>query len=305
MQTTRITVAISTYNRDKFIVACLNCLAVQTLDKTLWEVVVVDNHCTDNTASLVQDFIQRHPQLPFRYVFEGQKGLSYGRNRGIAEAKGDIILYLDDDAEAQPDLLKNYLGFFDAHPGAAGAGGRIIPKYSEAPEPVWMNRYLNGYVVKMDLGEPARLYSGRMKYPYGCNMVYRKKYLDEIGGFDTQLTFRGDDKYIYLAIKAINPNIYYVPQAMVYHNIPGKRLNFDYFKTLFLKTGNEEKLRVKHAGGGFAVFKKLVEYVIKFGVSLAIWLLYTLQGKEIKGRYVMYSQWFTLKGFGMRQVYVR
>ena len=136
-------------------------------------------------------------------------------------------------------------------------------------------------------------------------MAYRKKILEQIGGFNTDITFRGDDKYIFLTVKAINPNIYYLPQAIVYHNIPGSRLQADYFKTLFLKTGNEERVRVKMANGLPAVLWKLMEYFIKFGVSLVLWVKYSITHKEIQGRYIMLSQWYTLNGFFRKNVAVR
>lgn len=300
-----ISVIISTYNRQDYIVTGLRCLAAQTLSKDKYEVVIVDNHCTDNTAALVKTFLQENPSLPFRYVYEAQKGVSFGRDRGIHEAKGEILVYLDDDAEAEPDLLENYLSFFTQHTDAAAAGGRILPKYSEKPKPAWMSSWLNGFIAHVDLGGDTRIFRGRMKYPIGCNMAYRKKYLQQIGGFNTLLTFRGDDKYIYLAVKDINPEIYYVPSALVRHNIPGRRLQFSYLKTLYLKTGNEEKLRVRLKDGNGAVFMKFLEFLFKFGVSIGIWFLYAVTGKELPGRYVFYSQWFTLKGFMMKEVFVR
>ncbi len=300
-----ISVIISTYNRQDYVVTGLRCLANQTLQKDKYEVVIVDNHCTDNTAALVKEFLQQNPSLPFRYVYEEQKGVSFGRDRGIHESAGEILVYLDDDAEAEPDLLENYLSFFTQHPDAAAAGGRILPKYSEKPKPKWMSSWLNGFIAHVDLGGDTRIFKGRMKYPIGCNMAYRKKYLQQIGGFNTLLTFRGDDKYIYLAVKEINPGIYYVPSALVRHNIPGRRLQFSYLKTLYLKTGNEEKLRVRLKDGGGAVIVKFFEFLFKFGVSVAIWFWYALTGRELQGRYVFYSQWFTLKGFMMKEVFVR
>ncbi|MFT3980229.1 MAG: glycosyltransferase [Ferruginibacter sp.] len=276
----------------------------QTLPLPQYEVIVIDNRSTDETASLVKKFLQQHPSLPFRYVFEDKKGLSYARERGVQETRGAIILYIDDDAEADEHLLKTYADFFAQHPDASGAGGRIIPTFSERPEPEWISRWLDGYLVRVDHGGETRLFSGRMKYPAGCNMIYRKKYLIEAGGFNPELTFRGDDKYIYHAVKEVNPAIYYVPAALVYHNIPGNRLEFSYFRTLFLKTGNEEKKRVA-ADGSLAMINKLAEYIFKFGVACAIWLWYSLTGREMKGRYVFYSQWFTLKGFLMKEVFVR
>jgi hypothetical protein len=110
---------------------------------------------------------------------------------------------------------------------------------------------------------------------------------------------------VYLAIRKLNPNIFYVPSAQVRHNIPGKRLHFNYLRTLYLKTGNEEKLRVRVMQIPMGWWRKMIEFVLKFIISLGIWILYAMQGKETKGRYVMYSQWFTLKGFFMKEVFVR
>jgi glucosyl-dolichyl phosphate glucuronosyltransferase len=300
-----ISCVICTYNRDKFITMCLESLAKQEATPEYFEVIVVDNASTDRTAELVREFLNDHSRLPFRYVYEPKKGLSNARNRGIEEAQGEVILYLDDDAESEPNLISELLRFFQEHPEASGAGGRILPRYSEVPEPEWASKWLNGYFAKMDPGGETRLFKGRMKYPFGCNMAYRKKYLQEIGGFNTKLAFRGDDKHIFHEVRQINPNIYFVHTAVVHHHIPTNRLSKEYFRTLFLKTGNEEKLRISEGGGSMARASKFFEYVIKLLVSIAIWILYTLQGKEIKGRFVMLSQWYTLRGFLMRQVHVR
>ena len=72
-----VSVVICTYNRDKFIGEALNCLAGQTLSPHLFEIVVVDNNSTDNTAVIVQKFMAEHPGLNIRYVLEKNKGLSF------------------------------------------------------------------------------------------------------------------------------------------------------------------------------------------------------------------------------------
>lgn len=300
-----LSIVICTYNRQKFIGECLSCLSRQTLQLADWEAIVVNNNSTDDTAAIVKTFIASHPDLPLRYVFESNKGLSFARNRGIAEANASIITFIDDDAEAVPGFAATILDFMNQHPESAGAGGRVIPKYSESPEPAWMSKYLAGFIGKVDHGTPTRIFSGKMKYPIGCNMTYRKKYLVESGGFNNELTFRGDDKHIYYVISKLNNKVYYLPQATVYHNIDAARLQFRNFKKLFLKTGNEEKIRIRTEGGFFTHTKKLLEYLIKFCASISLWLLFTLKGDEIKGRYVMYSQWFTLKGFLQKNVFVR
>ncbi|CAN5724494.1 glycosyltransferase family 2 protein [soil metagenome] len=300
-----LSIIICTYNRQKFIGACLACLGLQTLPANKWEAIIVDNNSTDETAAIVKTFIDEHPDLPFRYVFEVNKGLSFARNRGIAEARAEIITFIDDDAEAVTGFVETVLNFMNQHLEASGAGGRVLPKYSEREEPRWMNKYLAGFIGRVDHGGPIRKFEGALKYPIGCNMTYRKTYLLQAGGFNNQLTFRGDDKHIYFAVSKLNNNIFYLHDALVYHNIDAARLEFDNFKKLFLKTGNEEKIRIIAEKGSFSLEAKLVEYLAKFGFSLVLWILFTFKGQEIKGRYTMYSQWFTLIGFLQKQVFVR
>jgi glycosyltransferase involved in cell wall biosynthesis len=300
-----ISIIICTYNREKFIGECLECLGRQTLDPSRWEAIIIDNNSTDHTAQIVHTFINRNPGLPFRYVFEPIKGLSAARNRGISEASSGLICFIDDDAEAVPGFAKTILEFMLLHPEAAGTGGKVLPKYSETPEPEWMNKYLAGFIGLVDHGQEPRLFAGKMKYPIGCNMTYRKELLLAAGGFNNQLTFRGDDKHIFYAVSKINPVIFYLPAAMVYHNIDASRLSFPNFKKLFLKTGNEEKIRIKAEQKGLSYLLKLGEYVAKFGASLLLWLWFSVRGSEIKGRYVMFSQWFTLRGFLQQDVFVR
>src|SRR6187551_33999 len=184
-----ISVIICTYNRDKFIGEALNCLAKQTLPTGNFEIIVVDNRSTDNTASIAKKFIADHPELQARYVMEPNKGLSFARNRGIQEARASIVTYIDDDAEVTPHFLESIVSFLQANSSVVGVGGKVIPKYSESGEPKWISKYLKG-----------------------CNMTYTKEILQKAGGFNNELTFRSDDKYIFHQVTKISDNVYYVPE---------------------------------------------------------------------------------------------
>jgi glucosyl-dolichyl phosphate glucuronosyltransferase len=300
-----LSVVICTYNRDGYIGASLLCLARQSLDPNFFEIIVVDNNSTDNTEAIVRDFIGRHPWLQARYVFEERKGLSFARNRGMKEARGEVITYIDDDAEAVPGYLDKIYQFAQAHPEVAGIGGRVIPKYQNGSEPAWMSKYLSGFVGRVDYGTEITEYNSQMKYPAGCNMTYRKAILEEAGGFNNQLTFRSDDKFIFFKVREVNPRVYYLPGALVYHNIDDNRLRFDNFRKLFLKTGNEEKVRLRSEGSATGLISKFFELGFKVGASLLLYVLFLLKGQEIKGRYLVYAQWFTFVGFMRKSVFVR
>jgi glycosyltransferase involved in cell wall biosynthesis len=301
----KITIAICTYNRDKYLSETLESILRQTADPITFQLIIVDNKSTDSTASIAKDFLFNNPQLNIKYVFETNKGLSFARNRGIKEADGGIICYVDDDAILPPSYVQEMIIFFEAFPNAVGVGGKVIPKYESGEEPIWMNKYLNGFVGKVDYGDIIKKYDESMKYPAGCNMVYKKDILIKCGGFNNDLTFRSDDKYIYSKIKEISDEIYYNPNTYVHHYIDSHRLSFDNFRKLFLKTGNEEKIRIKSQKGVIGIIKKGIEFFIKCAASIIIWLLFILKGQSIKGKYVFLSQWYTLQGFFMKNVFVR
>jgi glucosyl-dolichyl phosphate glucuronosyltransferase len=305
METRKISLIICTYNRDKYLPEALQSIKQQTADQSAFQLIIVDNNSTDNTAIISKDFIQNNPHLNIKYVFEANKGLSFARNRGVLEAEAPILSYVDDDAILSPSYIDVMIKFFDTYEQAVGAGGKVIPKYENGKEPAWMNKYLNGFVGRVDHGAAIKNFDNKMKYPAGCNMTYKKDILLKAGGFNNDLTFRSDDKYIFFKVKELSDEIYYVPDAYVHHYIDQQRLEFNNFKKLFLKTGNEEKIRCRAQQNTTGVIKKGIEFTVKCAVSTIIYLLFFIKGQSIKGKYVFLSQWFTLKGFFMKEVFVR
>lgn len=301
----KVSLVICTYNRCGFLPETFGSIATQTLPADQYEVIVVDNASTDKTAEVTQKFMADRQDLPFRYCFEGNKGLSYARNRGWTEAAAPVVAYVDDDVILTPDYLKELVSFFDQNPQAMGAGGRVVPKYETGSEPVWMSKYLNGFVGRVNHGDAIKRFAEGMKYPAGCNMIYKKEILLKAGGFNNELKARSDDKYMFLKVRELTPEIYYLPDAWLYHYIDAHRLEKDYFVKLFLKTGNEEKRRLRSEGGSAKLLKKLLEYGFKTAASVGLYGVFLLKGQPQKGRYVLLSQWSTLKGFLKKDVFVR
>lgn len=282
----------------------LESIQLQNADRSCFELIVIDNNSTDDTSLITNNFIAANPGIDCRYCFEGQKGLSFARNRGIQEAQYEVITYVDDDAILTPTYIESMISFFTNNPGAVGVGGKVVPKY-ENGEPVWMNKYLNGFVGNVDFGEKVIKFDNKMKYPAGCNMTYTKTILLKAGGFNNQLTFRSDDKYIFYKIKALSGEIYYNPFTWVYHIIDENRLQKSNFKRLFLKTGNEEKKRIMSEKNGVNLLAKGISYGSKLVVSLILFFLFFIKGHPLKGKYVVLSQWYTLNGFLAKDVFVR
>ncbi|MGB5916428.1 MAG: glycosyltransferase family A protein, partial [Phormidesmis sp.] len=97
-----ISAIICTHNREQYLGAAIDSLLAQTLD--CYEIIVVDNASTDATAAIAKSRVDsaanNAANTKVRYIYEPTLGLSVARNRGAKEAQGEILAYLDDDAEA-------------------------------------------------------------------------------------------------------------------------------------------------------------------------------------------------------------
>lgn len=297
-----ISIVICTYNRCSYLPQALKSIAGQAIQKQLFELIVVDNASTDETAALVLEFISKNPVLNARYVFESKKGLSAARNRGWREAASDVVAYVDDDVILFENYVSELHHFFLENMHAQGAGGRVIPKY-EDKEPKWMSKYLKGFVGEVFYGNEIKKFDATMKYPAGANMIYRKSILEKAGGFNDELKFRSDDKYIFHKISELTDDIYYLPGVALFHYIDAARLTPQNFKRLFLKTGNEEKIRLRSEHK--RILGKGIEYLLKVIAGTGLYGIFLIKGQSSKGRMVWLSQWYTLKGFLMKDVFVR
>ena len=294
LQEKNISLVICTYNREKFIGEALDSLANQSLSPELFEIIIVNNNCTDNTEQVCKNFIAIHPELDINYVIESNQGLSFARNRGIEESKYDIISYIDDDAYAKSDFLERIFTFFKENPDAVGLGGKVIPRY-EYEEPAWMNPYLDGFVAKMDKGDKQVRFKAD-EYPVGCNMTYIKEILKRVGGFNNKLKWRADDKYIGIQVRNHSDQVYYLPELSVEHSIDAYRTSDENFRKFSLKFGNEEAIRVKDISW-FDFSIKALEYLYKLFGSFILFILFTLKGQVLKGKYTFLYRWWATVGY--------
>lgn len=111
----RFTVAVCTWNRAALLPGALERLARVRPPPGAWEVLVVDNNSTDDTESVLEAFAGR---LPLRRAFEPEQGLSHARNTAVRLARGDYIVWTDDDALVDADWLTAYGRAVEQHPDA-------------------------------------------------------------------------------------------------------------------------------------------------------------------------------------------
>ena len=290
----KLSLVICTFNRADFIGEALRSLANQSLSPDDFEIIIINNNCTDDTEQICLSFIAKHPSLDVIYVIEKNQGLSFARNRGIEESKYEIITYIDDDAYASPSFLSIITDFFKENPKTVGVGGKVIPRY-EIAEPKWMNSYLDGFVAKLDMGHKQMRFS-KFQYPVGCNMTYTKSILKKVGGFNNKLKWRADDKYIGIKVREVSDEVYYLPNLVVEHTIDAYRTSDENFKKFCLKFGNEEAIRVRDINL-FSYLNKGLEFLIKLVGSFFLMLGFYLKGQFAKGKYTLMYRWWATLGF--------
>ncbi|WP_298026503.1 glycosyltransferase [uncultured Alistipes sp.] len=249
----RLSLIIATYNRARPLLEALESVVAQDAPLALWECVVVNNNSQDDTEARFADFAARHPAFALRMVREPHQGLSHARNCGIAAARGEYLAIIDDDERINPGFVAAYIRFFDTHPDAVAAGGRIIPEYP-AGRPAWMSRYVERPVANpLDLGDRVRLFpAGRI--PGGGNMALRRTAVERYGGFDPALgrvggrLIGGEESDLFARLARAGERCWYVPDAVMWHIIPPEKLTDDYLARLAYNVGVSQQLRARRDG---------------------------------------------------------
>lgn len=104
-----VSVIIPTFNREKPIVRAIESIINQTYPN--WELLIVDDRSTDNTAKVIARIIEKHPNI-FYYCLDKNQGACVARNKGLEKAKGEFITFLDSDDEYLPEKIKKQVELF-------------------------------------------------------------------------------------------------------------------------------------------------------------------------------------------------
>lgn len=281
-----LSVILCTYNRERYIYNVLQSIAAGGFGD--YEIVLVNNNSTDGTESECQRFAKDHPEVAMRYCVEKQQGLSYARNRGIMESQGDVLVYVDDDAVVNREYLQTYADFFNRNKEAVAAGGPITPRYDGCEEPSWMSHYTRQLVTgELNLGTREREFP-KGAFPGGGNAAYRKSVFNEVGLFNVELGRKGnsligaEEKDLFDKMTSRGMKFYYLPNAILYHLIPPKKLTQDYFDRLTHGIGVSERYRTLQIGKK-KYLNRLLKEAVKWGGTMVLWTGFALKGQFSKG----------------------
>ncbi len=289
------TVILCTYNRCRSLAKALaSATALRLPEPGQWEVLVVDNNSNDQTCAVVEDFCQRYPGR-FRYLFEPQQGKSHALNAGIREARGAILAFMDDDVTVDPMWLQNLTAHLQSGEWV-GAGGRILPQHSFVSPP-WLSiqepRALAPFAL-FDLGPDA----GELtEPPFGTNMAFRREAFVQYGVFRPDLgpqpgnVTRSEDSEFAHRLLGAGERLRYEPSAVVYHDIPERRVQKQYFLDWWCDKGRADiraygipsELKWRLGGIPLVFFRRFVVWNLRwftainpakrFSCKLKVWAL--------------------------------
>ncbi|MFQ4144067.1 hormogonium polysaccharide biosynthesis glycosyltransferase HpsE [Chlorogloeopsis sp. ULAP02] len=239
------TVAIPTYNGEHRLPELLEKLRQQiNIENLNWEIIVVDNNSTDNTAKVIQSYQQNWQfSHSLKYCFEAKQGAGYARKKAVAEAKGKLIGFLDDDNYPNENWVAAAYSFAQQHPQAGAYGSQIHPDWEVEPPENFQR--IASFLAITERGDLPLLYEAKKKLlPPSAGLVVRKQaWLDNVPNkpiltgrvIGNMLT--SEDLEVLSYIQKAGWEIWYNPDMEIYHKIPSFRLKKEYLLPFFKGIG--------------------------------------------------------------------
>jgi glycosyltransferase involved in cell wall biosynthesis len=289
MMSVDLTVAIPTYNGAKRLPEVLEQLQAlpnqSTVNNFSWEVIVIDNNSTDETAAVIQAYQNNWSnQSPLKYYFEQKQGAAFARRRAFEEATGKLVGFLDDDNIPASNWLEAAYNFSVNHPKAGAYGSQIQGIFEVAPPENFQR--IAPFLAITQKGSNPLLYEPKKKVlPPSAGLVVRKQaWLDVpdnfiLTGRTTTSMVTSEDLEMLAHIQAKGWEIWYNPAMKIDHKIPKWRLQREYlipfFQGIGLSRHVTRMLSVKPWQRPVATLayltndlKKIAFHLLKYGVNV-------------------------------------
>ncbi len=290
-----ISVIIACYNSASVIADTLLHLQDQKNTANIpWEVILIDNNCTDNTASIAQNIWKNDRDIPLRIIKESKIGEASARKAGIVKAKYSILSIVDDDNRVNADWISSIYGYFqDPKIGLVGCVG--LGDFESEP-PAWFKTHQHAFAI-------GSLYSGTFTditadaIVPGAGLSVRKEIFDKLYHINWQpfLTGRvgnrqsaGADSEICYVTRLLGYRIYYSNELQFKHFTKNDRISWQRLENMFAGFGASDvftlpyKILYAEETGKTSLFNKLRKkwWFNYFGKKIVTFLNYGLLAKE-------------------------
>ncbi|HET6860408.1 MAG TPA: glycosyltransferase family 2 protein [Streptomyces sp.] len=250
-----VSVVICVYTEDRWedILAAVDSVRAQSLPPV--ETLLVVDHNPALLERLGKEYKEADEEVRV-LANAGPRGLSAGRNTGIAAARGEILAFLDDDAVAEHDWLRYFAEGYD-DPRVMAVGGRTVPAWGSGRRPRWFPAEFDWIVGCTYKGLPPG--KVRVRNVLGGNASFRRAAFDAAGGFATGIGRDGDKRPLggeetELCIRLTNalPDAVLLidDRAVIHHKVPLVRERFGYFRTRAYAEGLSKALVARSVGAG-------------------------------------------------------
>lgn len=233
----RLSVIVCTHKKSDTLEECLEAICNQTARESEYELIFVNNSFGDKSLKeTVQTLKQRYEHLDISYITAPQKGLSYARNAGLWAAKGEYVLYLDDDAIAEKSVVSETIRALDSDTELGVVGGQVLVDVPKAAEKI-VNENTVGLWSNLKIeGSELRYAKDYGDFPYGANFAARRTELRRIGGFRTGYGRVGDnfaggeETLVCFMMEQIHKKTGLNPRSVVRHKIAPERFTLDHIE---------------------------------------------------------------------------
>lgn len=273
----KYSIIICSYNRCQFLIETIESVLSVLKNRIDFEILIIDNNSPDATSSLKQRY-SSNPKV--RYFLETKQGLSHARNRGVKEAGGEILVYLDDDIE----LVDDYFDICDEiflDESISISGGKVLPFKTEIPD--WLPHKYFFLVSIYDMGNSPKF----VRYIMGGNFAIRRNVAVKIGFYNVALgrsgkILAGGEEIDYQnRASTMGYKMYYHPKQNILHKINDK-LNENYVLTYSKELGKSERI-IDESYSKLRVIKKTIK---SYSAILIHGLFAGLIKKERKNNYL-------------------